>query len=74
MGVSTAHKHVHEQTVPATEWVITHSLKTLAPMVDVLIDTGSGLQKILPLDITAIDNATVKVTFSSPRTGKASVI
>lgn len=74
MGVSTAHKHVHSQTTAAVEWNIIHNLRTLAPIVDVMIDTGNGLQKIIPLDTVVVDQNTVKVTFSSARTGKASVI
>jgi len=73
MGLSTAHKMVHEQTVPATEWVITHKLNTLAPIVDTMVDIGGGLQKILPLDVIVVDNSTLRVVFSSPRTGKVSV-
>lgn len=74
MGVSTAHKHVHDQTEAATEWTIVHNLKTLAPIVDVFIDTGSGLQKIIPLDVLVVDNTTVTIKHSSARTGKVSVI
>lgn len=73
MGLSTAHKMVHDQTVPSTEWVITHKLNTLAPIVDTMVEIGGGLQKILPLDVIVVDNATIRVVFSSPRTGKVSV-
>lgn len=74
MGVSTAHKHVHSQDVAAKEWTVTHNLNTLAPIVDVFIVTGNGLQKVLPLDITVVNAMSLKVTFSSDRTGKVSVI
>lgn len=74
MGVSTAHKHVHNQTVPAKQWTVTHQLKTLAPIVDVMIDTEAGLVKVLPFDIVIIDASTVRVDFQSDWTGKVSVI
>lgn len=74
MSVSTAHKHVHEQTVPATVWVVDHNLNTLAPIVDVFIDIGAGMQKILPLDVRAINAGRVEIEFSSARVGKASLV
>ncbi len=74
MAVSTARKHVHDQTVAATVWTVVHNLSTTAPSIDVYINTGSGLQKIFPEDITVVDANTLKITFSSARTGTASVI
>lgn len=74
MGVSTAHKHVHNQEVAAKEWTVVHSLNTQAPIVDVMIDTANGLQKIIPLEIIVLDARTVKIVFSSARTGKVSVL
>lgn len=74
MGVSTAHKHVHSQDVPAATWNVVHNLNTLAPIVDVFIETGAGLQKVLPMDITVTNAMSLEITFSSDRTGKVSVI
>lgn len=74
MGVSTAHKHVHVQSTPAKQWTVTHQLNTLGPIVDVMIDTGGGLVKVLPFDIVIIDASTVRIDFQSDRTGKVSVI
>lgn len=74
MSFSTAHKHQHDQTVASKTWVVVHNLNSLTPIVDVFIDTGSGLQKILPLDIVVNSAIQITVTHSSARTGKVSVI
>lgn len=70
IGVFT---HNHEQTVPAAEWIITHSLNTRAPCVDVFIDYEGERTKILPKDVIVVDNKTVKIVFTSLRTGVAAI-
>lgn len=65
--------HTHEQAVAATEWTVVHNLGTIAPVVDVFIDVDGKKMKILPGGIEVIDNRTLKVHFSAPRSGTAAV-
>lgn len=67
----------HEQTLPATEWVITHNLHgsgASVPIVDVFVDVDGLVQKIIPASIEIVDNTTVRVTFSVLRSGFAIVL
>lgn len=64
----------HHQTSGSTSWVVNHSFGTDAIALDVFIDNGGDLEKILPLDIVASSSNTVTVTFSSAQTGWVRVI
>lgn len=70
IGVFT---HNHEQSVAAVEWNIVHNLGTLAPCVDIFIDLEGVRTKILPKDVIVVDKKTVKIVFTSPRTGSAAI-
>jgi hypothetical protein len=77
MPYTPAFMVVHfQQTTPATTWTITHNIGTTAPIVDVWVDPDNNgvYEKIVPLQVTAISNAVVQVTFSQPFAGKASVM
>jgi tRNA A37 threonylcarbamoyladenosine dehydratase len=63
-----------EQSTPSNKWIIVHGLGIAAPVVDVLVNTGSGVAKILPLDVVVVDNTTVEIHFTSPQTGKARLV
>lgn len=64
----------HEQVSGSTTWTISHNLNSDAVAVDVFIDNGGNLEKIIPLSIEATDDNTITVTFSSSQTGWAHVI
>ena len=62
----------HIQSVAADTWTIVHNLK-MYPIVDVYIDYNGGTRKILPEEVTYVNENTCVVTFSSPQSGKAMV-
>lgn len=67
----------HLQVTPSTTWTIVHNLSGCGaafPVVDVLVDIGGSIQKILPLAVTKIDNNTVEVTFTTAQAGEAVVV
>ena len=64
----------HIQSSGSATWTVTHNLNTDAVAVDVFIDYGGNLTKVLPLDVVATDVNTLTITFSSSQTGKARVI
>jgi len=64
----------HNQSASSASWVISHSLNTDAVAVDVFIDSGGNLVKIIPQDVVATDINTITVTFSSAQTGKARIV
>lgn len=68
--IATAHEHV--QDVAASTWTVNHNLG-LYPIVDIFIDYEGEKHKILPLSVQYTDLNTCTITFSSPRTGFATV-
>ena len=66
--------HNHTQSVAADVWTIVHNLALPLPIVDCWTTDNSVLTSIIPVSITATDSNTVVITFSSARTGFASVI
>jgi len=64
----------HSQTVAASSWAISHNLNSDTVAVDVMIDNGGNLEKILPANVEHTDNNTLTVTFSSAQTGKARIV
>lgn len=67
------YSHTHTQSAAASEWTIVHNLGTTAPVVDVYVDHNGAVEKILPANVQVIDSTTVKVVFSSARSGYAAV-
>lgn len=65
--------HNHKQETAATEWTIKHNLGTRAPVVDVFIDHEGTTQKIIPHKVEVVDDVTVKVVFTTARSGVAAV-
>lgn len=65
--------HTHIQETPSTVWEIYHNLGTFAPVIDVLVQHKGETHKILPQGVIVVDNRTVRVTFSVPRTGTAAI-
>ena len=64
----------HTQGASDTTWTISHNLNTDAVAVDVFINNGGNVEKVLPLTVTATSNNTLTVTFSTAQTGYARVI
>lgn len=67
-------EHNHTQTVSSSSWTITHGLNSSTVAVDVMIDDGGNLEKIIPANIVHTDDNNLTVTFSSAQTGRARVV
>lgn len=66
--------HNHVQTSASATWTITHNFNVASVVVDVFVDFGGNLEKILPLEIEHTNDNTLTVTFSSTQTGKARLV
>lgn len=66
---------IFEQPTLANIWTITHGYRSLSPIVDVWIpDPSTNVNtKILPKEISIVDDNTVRIMFSSPRKGGVAV-
>jgi len=64
----------HSQTGASASWAISHNLNSDTVVVDVFIDNGGNLEKILPANVEHTDDNTLTVTFSSAQTGKARIV
>lgn len=63
----------YSQTVASTTWTIEHNFG-FKPNVDVMINVNGGqLQKAFPLSITHSDDNTVIVTWTTAKTGQATL-
>lgn len=69
--ISTFHRHT--QTAESALWTITHNLGRY-PVVDVFVSIDGQLRRIMPSEVTFIDNNMCTVAFSSPRSGFATVV
>lgn len=69
-----AASHNHTQETASTEWYIPHNLNSPAVTIDVYIESGSVLKKILPLQIEHFDNDSLYVRFTSARKGYARIV
>lgn len=63
----------HTQAVPSTTWVINHNLGR-QPLVDVYIDYNGSVQKVSPLSIVHTTDNQLTITFSTARTGGATLV
>lgn len=61
----------HVQSAPASTWTITHNLKTAFPQISVYDNTN---KKIMPNDITIVNENSISVDFSIAQAGKAVII
>jgi hypothetical protein len=59
----------HVQNAAASTWTITHNLG-IRPVHDVLVVEGGVSTKILPNNVTHVNDNTLEITFSAPRTGE----
>lgn len=65
--------YTHEQTEASTTWTITH-YKGGYPIVDAYTVYNGETLKIMPSAVTYVDPNTCTLTFSTARTGFATVI
>lgn len=63
-----------EQTDPAATWTINHNLGTLVPYVECWIDFSGTYSKVIPSNITMVDENTVTVDFTVAQVGRAAVV
>lgn len=69
MTTETIVGHRYEQTTPSTSWAIQHNLGTLAPIVDVWIDISGTIHKVMPADVSVVDENNITIAFSSSQVG-----
>lgn len=62
-------RYKHTQTTASSEWIIQHNLNKEMVVCDAFVNNNI----ILPQSVDIIDNNTVKITWSSPKVGYASV-
>lgn len=65
--------YTHTQSSASATWTIVHNLGTNAPVVDAFVDFNGQKTKILPKEVEIVDSTTIKVIFSTPKTGSAAV-
>lgn len=62
-----------EQADPSTTWVIPHNMHGY-PIVDVYVNFGGDVQKILPTSLQYTDQDTVTINFTNAYSGYATVV
>ena len=72
--MATTSEYNHVQTSASASWAVNHALASDSVAVDVMIDNGGNLEKILPADIRIDDANNITITFSSAQTGKARIV
>ena len=72
MTPTPVQNYQHVQETAAEVWTINHSMGTY-PSVDVYVDVDGVIQKIMPQAVTYVDALTCTVTFSTARSGIATV-
>lgn len=64
----------HVQTAPSANWVVNHNMGE-KPAFDVLVDYNGVLQKVMPNSfVYSADDNTLTINFTTPLTGKISMI
>lgn len=56
-------------TLSSSTWVISHMLG-YKPTVDVFLNLGAGIEKVIPGQIVHTDNNNLTIYFSAPHVGK----
>lgn len=64
----------HVQYDASDTWEIVHNQFTMAPIVDVYVNVDGNLTKIIPKDVEVIDQSTVRILFTTPRTGVVRIV
>jgi hypothetical protein len=63
----------HTQDAAAQTWFVNHNLGVF-PIVDVLVDVGGVLTKIIPMDIVLVNENSIRIEFSKPYSGAARMV
>ena len=61
------------QTVESTSWVINHDA-FFKSVLDIMVNTSTGLKVILPANIVATDSTTTTIFFTSPYSGEVRML
>lgn len=64
----------HTQGSASATWNINHALASNSVVVDVMVDNGGNLEKILPQDIRIVDANNITITFSAAQSGRARIV
>lgn len=67
-------RYEHIQDTPESVWTVRHNLFTRSPVVEVFVDLGGALQKMLPKAVIVVSNIECRIEWSVPRTGRVGVI
>lgn len=73
MSYKVLRGYKHTQTSPSNVWTITHNLGESYPIIDVFYNDSGTMTKILPEEVTVINQNTIQLTFSSSISGEAEV-
>lgn len=73
MASTVARGFTHKQTVASNTWVIAHGVLLGKSSVDVFVDIGGELVKMIPKTVASVGN-TITITFSTAYSGEAYVI
>ena len=77
MARVTTSLYRHSQTEASDLWTINHNLgygKGSIPSVDVLVESNGSTIKIMPENVNLVNDNTLSIEFTSPRTGTAIII
>ena len=64
----------HNQTSSSASWVINHNLNSDSVVVDVMVNDGGDLEKVLPANVQINTVNQITVTFSQAWTGRARIV
>ena len=66
-------RYQHVQTVAASTWVVVHNLNTSVISCDCQIVHEGTLTKVIPHGVEIVDDNTVNILWTIPRTGLARI-
>lgn len=62
------------QPTPDTTWNIVHNLNSTNLVYNIYVDVAGTLTPIMPSTVTFVNDNTLQITFSAPRSGKIAII
>lgn len=63
----------HEQDEPSNIWMVEHHTDNMTPIAE-CFEKGDATKRIYPIEVKAISQEKVAISFSRPQTGKAYII
>ena len=63
--------HTHTQSTESAAWTVVHGLGVLNPIVACRVNTGLGLESIVPSDIEVLNESSFILHFDQPYSGEA---